>query len=1222
MSMKLKNFFSILLSLALVLGLMPEMSLTAYAATETYTKLMNDKIVVKFNNYDWYIIADNSTMVNAGTVTLLAADTSFGLSKFHDSSNAYSGSTVKSKLDELTAEGGAFASVKGAIADTNLTDVGVNGAKLYLLSTEEANSLPDNVRKAEFRGEGCHYNEWWLRSPGEDDDDAAHVYGSNGLVDDSGNFVYSAYGVRPALKLDLSKVTFNSTTKTFSLIPSYVVTYKVVNGTWSDDSTADKTETVLSGSKPANVPTGMKASSGYTGGAWDTDPSDATITGATTFTYTFTAEEPPNVDTAYGDYVVNSSDDSGSLTNKTVMFNGKPWYIIDDNSTSTTEGSITLLAADTSFGTSKFHDSSNAYKDSTVRSKLVALTAEGGSFAGVKDAIVDTDLADVGVTGAKLYLLSTSEAEPYANFNFTGAASGGWWLRSPGDEANRAAFVDGAGDGVYGLVYANGRFVYKEFGVRPALKLDLSKVTFNSTTKTFSLKPAGSSVTLSGGANATIDGATSQTGLTGAMTTVTYTANTGYYFAEFTDITDNGITAKRTSSTVVTVSGTPTADATITVPDAVVKTAATYTNLMPTSSDTDLTSKQVTFNGYKWYIIADNSTAVDAGTVTLLAADTSFGTSKFHDSSNAYSSSTVKGVLDALTEGNGPFASVKDAIADTNLSDVNVTGAKLYLLSTSEAEPYKDFKFSGAEDGGWWLRSPSNEEVDNVAAFVYGDYGDVIARGTYVYKEFGVRPALKLNLSSVIFSSESNTFSLKPAATVTKAPTAKSLTYTGQAQGLVNAGEAENGTMQYALGTKNAATGTYSASIPTATDAGTYYVWYKAVGDDAHADSEAKCITVTISEALKIEFKANGGTGTMDDQKVTKNEVTKLKTHTFTREDHSFKDWNTREDGSGTSYSENAEVTLNENLILYAQWSKVEKHNHKFEKVEAVEAGCETDGNKSYYRCTDENCDEWYEDASLSVRITDKSSVILKATGHKWDDGDITKEATYDEEGVKTYICLNDPSHTKEETIPRLSSSSSSDSDSDSDSGDSGSSSSSNDSDSSSSDSGSSGGSGSKNNSVRKQVLGANRNVKSNVPSNHQVETGLPASDVGGKWIYNSDSDTWLYMKSDGTLAKKEWLSLDYNGLRYWYYFNDDGNMHTNWFDYKGERFYLMPKKDGWLGRMATGWKNIDNKWYYFDILPGSSQGRLHRSTVTPDGHTVGADGAWNGVGETPVGQE
>lgn len=78
------------------------------------------------------------------------------------------------------------------------------------------------------------------------------------------------------------------------------------------------------------------------------------------------------------------------------------------------------------------------------------------------------------------------------------------------------------------------------------------------------------SVTLTGGANAAVSGgSTTQSNLTGAMTTVTYTANSGYHFAEFTDIANNGITAKRTSETVVTVSGTPTGDASLTVPDAV-----------------------------------------------------------------------------------------------------------------------------------------------------------------------------------------------------------------------------------------------------------------------------------------------------------------------------------------------------------------------------------------------------------------------------------------------------------------------------------------------------------------------------------------------------------------------------------------------------------------------------------------------------------------------------
>ena len=81
------------------------------------------------------------------------------------------------------------------------------------------------------------------------------------------------------------------------------------------------------------------------------------------------------------------------------------------------------------------------------------------------------------------------------------------------------------------------------------------------------------------------------------------------------------------------------------------------------------------------------------------------------------------------------------------------------------------------------------------------------------------------------------------AATVT----ANTLIYTGSAQALVTVtGEATGGTMQYALGTKDAATEEYTTSIPTATNAGTYYVWYKVVGDENHNDTEAVCVTASI----------------------------------------------------------------------------------------------------------------------------------------------------------------------------------------------------------------------------------------------------------------------------------------------------------------------------------------------------------------------------------------
>ena len=84
-------------------------------------------------------------------------------------------------------------------------------------------------------------------------------------------------------------------------------------------------------------------------------------------------------------------------------------------------------------------------------------------------------------------------------------------------------------------------------------------------------KPAGYSVILSGGTNATASGgAVSQSVTQGQyMAAVTYTANTNYAFASFSDDTTNGVTLHWVSAEQVKVSGMPTDNVEITVPDAI-----------------------------------------------------------------------------------------------------------------------------------------------------------------------------------------------------------------------------------------------------------------------------------------------------------------------------------------------------------------------------------------------------------------------------------------------------------------------------------------------------------------------------------------------------------------------------------------------------------------------------------------------------------------------------
>ena len=115
------------------------------------------------------------------------------------------------------------------------------------------------------------------------------------------------------------------------------------------------------------------------------------------------------------------------------------------------------------------------------------------------------------------------------------------------------------------------------------------------------------------------------------------------------------------------------------------------------------------------------------------------------------------------------------------------------------------------------------DELTTAPTLVYQKDGstatpDSATAGTYDIVPSGASAGDNYNISYI---NGTLTISEKQPATVTKAPEAKALTYTGSVQELVTAGTATGGEMQYALGTKDAATEEYTTSIPTATEAGT-----------------------------------------------------------------------------------------------------------------------------------------------------------------------------------------------------------------------------------------------------------------------------------------------------------------------------------------------------------------------------------------------------------------
>jgi uncharacterized repeat protein (TIGR02543 family) len=118
-----------------------------------------------------------------------------------------------------------------------------------------------------------------------------------------------------------------------------------------------------------------------------------------------------------------------------------------------------------------------------------------------------------------------------------------------------------------------------------------------------------------------------------------------------------------------------------------------------------------------------------------------------------------------------------------------------------------------------------------------------------------------------------------------------------------------------------------SLNIPTG-----YHIVYKAGGNTLTGNTYTVSSTdVTLTAELAyntytVQFKANGGSGSMSDQLFTYGTAQDLTANAFNRVGYTFVGWNTQADGNGTSYKDKESVnnltTTNGGTVnLWAQWT-------------------------------------------------------------------------------------------------------------------------------------------------------------------------------------------------------------------------------------------------------------------------------------------------------------
>ena len=179
--------------------------------------------------------------------------------------------------------------------------------------------------------------------------------------------------------------------------------------------------------------------------------------------------------------------------------------------------------------------------------------------------------------------------------------------------------------------------------------------------------------------------------------------------------------------------------------------------------------------------------------------------------------------------------------SDSEVGSVSVTIAPKPVTATVELRKQDNSLFASCVYNG------SAQKVDQV---IVKDGSTVIDDGEYtiIYSDNINAGTAKVNITDNLAGNYtvtgSATFVIEKADIVfAPAPSAAVITYDGKAHELLNPGTTSGGEVQYAL---NSPTTTYTAAIPEATNAGTYTVYYKVVGDKNHNDFAARPVPVTI----------------------------------------------------------------------------------------------------------------------------------------------------------------------------------------------------------------------------------------------------------------------------------------------------------------------------------------------------------------------------------------
>ena len=332
------------------------------------------------------------------------------------------------------------------------------------------------------------------------------------------------------------------------------------------------------------------------------------------------------------------------------------------------------------------------------------------------------------------------------------------------------------------------------------------------------------------------------------------------------------------------------------------------------------------------------------------------------------------------------------------ITDVSPKGTPLYRFKW---EADNDGKKPTYSEGSWYLKADEEREYTLTASV--DDAEDAKCQVKFV------KPSVsKLAFSPTSFTVEqSASLSLKSKLQITAADGFKADTVkvvwssnktsvaTIDANGNVKALAVGKATITAAAGGKSTTCSVTVTAKPDADPSNPSNPSDPSSPTDPSNPSEPTNPDEPVVKKYTVSYNANGGIGSMSSVSVDENQSVTIAQNTFTRSGYEFTSWNTKANGSGTTYKAGDKLVVTADVTLYAQWKDVANGYEYVDlglsvKWALCNVGASSSTARGEYYAWGETATKsdysysTYEQTWKATNIYSSEDVAIKVMGGKW----------------------------------------------------------------------------------------------------------------------------------------------------------------------------------------------------------------------------------------------